>query len=104
MRRDNCSDLRDGLSPSQSVSARYRHLLDAGADRYIPIIRFDIARAAEPDGSATSNARYAYREADLGVRVTFAKASQLYEIGGHVQGCLFPHGQRDAELAESPHS
>lgn len=60
----------------------YRHLLEAGFNRYVSINRFDVARAAEPYENAAGSGRYRYTPADVGVQVVFAKGSRLLEAGG----------------------
>lgn len=72
-----------GYGPvSPRTYRHYRNLLNAGFSRYISINRFDVARASAPYEDAASNARYAYKGADLGVNVVFAKSSKLMETYG----------------------
>ena len=59
-----------------------RALLNAGYDRYVPINRFDVARAADPYEKALASSRYSYRPADVGVGVVFAKRNDLVEAYG----------------------
>lgn len=60
----------------------YRNLMEAGYNRYVSINRFDVARASAPFENASGNGRYTYLEADLGVRVIFAKSNKLLETFG----------------------
>jgi hypothetical protein len=79
----NAELVEAGYGPvSERTFTHYRKLMDAGFNRYIAINRFDVARAAEPFEGASADARYAYIEADLGVRVVFAKANKLLETFG----------------------
>ncbi len=72
-----------GYGPvSKRTHRHYRNLIDAGFSRYISINRFDVARAADPYGDPSSNARYFYEESDQGVRVVFAKSNKLMETFG----------------------
>jgi len=72
-----------GYGPVHQRSlTHYRNLTNAGYSRYIPINRFDVARAADPYGDPSSNARYSYEKADQGVSVVFAKSNKLMETYG----------------------
>lgn len=72
-----------GYGPVAARTLRhYRNLLDAGFNRYVSINRFDVARASAPFENASGNGRYEFVEADLGVRVIFAKANKLLETSG----------------------
>ena len=72
-----------GYGPiAKRTYVHYRHLVEAGYSRYISINRFDIARAATPFENASGSSRYSYTQADLGVRVIFAKSSKLLEALG----------------------
>ena len=72
-----------GYGPvSKRTLRHYQNLIDAGFTRYISINRFDVARAADPYGNRSSNARYFYGESDHGVEVVFAKANKLMETYG----------------------
>jgi len=72
-----------GYGPvSNRTFAHYRHLLNAGYDRYISINRFDVARAAAPFESQSASPRYSFQDVDLGVSVIFAKGSRLHETYG----------------------
>lgn len=72
-----------GYGPvSNRTLDHYRNLTRAGFSRYISINRFDVARAAAPYEDSSSHPRYSYEEADLGVRVVFAKSSKLLETFG----------------------
>ena len=72
-----------GYGPVRQRSlTHYRNLTNAGYSRYIPINRFDVARAANPYGDPSSNARYSYEAADQGVKVVFAKSNKLMETYG----------------------
>lgn len=79
----NAQLIEAGYGPvSQRTFRHYRNLVDAGFTRYISINRFDVARAADPYGDLSSNARYAYEPSDQGVRVVFAKSNKLMETYG----------------------
>lgn len=60
----------------------YRHLVDAGYNRYISINRFDVARASTAYENSSSLGRYRYHSVDVGVTVIFAKSSKLFEASG----------------------
>lgn len=67
---------------AQRTFTHYRHLVDAGYNRYISINRFDVARASVAYENASAIGRYRYRGTDLGVRIVFAKSSRLFETFG----------------------
>ncbi|MEJ7765323.1 MAG: hypothetical protein WKF86_07495 [Acidimicrobiales bacterium] len=72
-----------GYGPiAERTFTHYKSLLEAGFNRYVSINRFDVARAAAAYENASARGRYAYVEADLGVRVIFAKANKLVETFG----------------------
>ncbi len=72
-----------GYGPIASRTfSHYRNLLEAGFNRYVSINRFDVARASAPFENASAKSRYTYVDADLGVRVIFAKANKLLETFG----------------------
>lgn len=72
-----------GYNPVHDRTIRHYHnLLRAGYTRYISINRFDVAHAAEPYESPSAKGRYSYRTVDVGVQVTFAKSSTLFETIG----------------------
>ena len=75
--------LEAGYGPvAQRSLTHYRHLVDAGYNRYVSINRFDVARASVSYENASSLGRYRYQDADVGVNVVFAKASRLFEASG----------------------
>jgi len=72
-----------GYGPIKPRTFRhYQNLMDAGYERYVPINRFDVARAAEPYDATFASSRYAYRDVDTGVEVIFAKSSKMFEAAG----------------------
>ena len=72
-----------GYGPvAQRSLTHYRHLMDAGYTRYISINRFDVARASVAYENASAMGRYRYREANVGVRILFAKSNRLFEAFG----------------------
>jgi len=75
--------LEAGYGPvAQRTLTHYRHLVEAGYNRYISINRFDVARASVAYENASAMGRYRYRAASLGVRIVFAKSSRLFEAYG----------------------
>jgi hypothetical protein len=72
-----------GYGPIKPRTLRhYWNLSDAGYERYVPINRFDVARASEPYDASFGSSRYTYRDADTGVEVIFAKANRMFEASG----------------------
>lgn len=72
-----------GYGPVAARTLRhYQNLIEAGFNRYVSINRFDVARAAVPFDNASAKGRYGYVDADLGVRVVFAKTNKLMEAFG----------------------
>lgn len=82
--------LEAGYGPVANRSYNhFQKLVANGVEHYISINRFDTSRASVPYDNASASGRYAYQHVDLGVRVLFAKGSQLFETFG-----------RAAEIAE----
>jgi len=83
-----------GYGPvAQRSYDHYKSLLEAGYNRYVPINRFDIARASRPYDDAGASARYRYETVDTGVELLLAKGSKLFEVHGRATeigetGCI----------------
>ncbi len=60
----------------------YRNLLRVGSNRYIPINRFDVARASRAYENLSSLVRYRYRSTEIPVRTRFIKAQSLLDVSG----------------------
>ncbi len=72
-----------GYGPvARRTFTHYRHLIEAGYNRYISINRFDVTRASVAYENASAMGRYRYRETNVGVRIVFAKSSRLFEAFG----------------------
>lgn len=69
---------------SDRTFTHYRNLYRDGFQRYVPINRYDVARAAVPFEGAYAAGRHSFAEADLGVEVTLAKRNKLYTVSGAV--------------------
>lgn len=75
-----------GYGPvSLRMLAHYRHLADAGYDRYISINRFDVARAASRHEDLAASPRYPFFERGEGVRLLVAKGSRLWTAYARVE-------------------
>ncbi len=72
-----------GYGPvSQRTFTHYRHLDEAGYNRYVSINRFDVARASMAYDNASALGRYRYWDTSLGVQVVLAKSDRLLEAFG----------------------
>lgn len=77
--------VRLGFRPiSERTHSHYKKLIRAGSNRYIPINRFDVARASRAHRNLSSLARYGYRETDLVVNTQLAKDQFQVDIAGRV--------------------
>lgn len=75
-----------GYGPvSNRMFAHYRHLADAGYNRYISINRFDVARAASRHEDLGASPRYPFYERGEGVRLLVAKANRLWVAFAQVE-------------------
>ena len=75
-----------GYGPvSNRMFTHYRHLADAGYNRYISINRFDVARAASRHEDLGASPRYPFYERGEGVRLLVAKANRLWGAFAQVE-------------------
>ncbi|WP_040491061.1 hypothetical protein [Ilumatobacter nonamiensis] len=75
-----------GYGPvSMRMLTHYRHLADAGYNRYISINRFDVARAASRHEDLGASPRYPFFERGEGVRLLVAKGSRLWTAYASVE-------------------
>jgi hypothetical protein len=75
-----------GYGPvSNRMYTHYRHLADAGYNRYISINRFDVARAASRHEDLGASPRYPFFERGEGVRLLVAKGNRLWAAQAQVE-------------------
>ena len=67
---------------SSRTLGHYKKLMNAGCNRYIPINRFDVARASRAYENAASRARYSYLDVNAGVRVVFVISGRFFDAVG----------------------
>lgn len=60
----------------------YRSLLRAGFDRYVPMNRFDVARATRPYEGISALPRYFYYGTSVPVTLSYARGGKRYAIDG----------------------